>query len=117
PPIAGPAGAAGPSASGAASASGGASGQAAEAGGLGEGIQALKKEAIDLNRELCMLEEELLFPANTQVAVFLSLDVGELFQLESVTLRLDQQEVAHHLYEPREIAALAKGGVQRLYLG
>ena len=85
--------------------------------GLDEQIQALKKDAVDLNRELFMLEEELLFPANTQVAVFLSMDVGEFFALDSVQLRIDGHEVANYLYTPKEADALLKGGVQRLYLG
>lgn len=85
--------------------------------GLDEEIQTLKKEAVDLNRELFMLEEELLFPANTQVAVFISMDVGEFFALDSVQLKIDQKEVANYLYTPREAEALVKGGVHRLYLG
>ena len=58
-----------------------------------------------------------LFPANTQVAVFLSLDVGQFFALDAVQLKLDQKEVINYLYTPREVDALLKGGVQRLYLG
>jgi hypothetical protein len=84
---------------------------------LDEEIQAIKKEVVDLNRDLFVLEEELLFPANTQVAVFLSMDVGEFFALDTVELRLDNKQVAKHLYTAREAEALLKGGVQRLYLG
>jgi hypothetical protein len=84
---------------------------------LDEEIQAIKKDVVDLNRDLFILEEELLFPANTQVAVFLSMDVGEFFALDTVELRLDDKQVAKHLYTPREAEALLKGGVQRLYLG
>ena len=85
--------------------------------GLDEEIQGLKKEVIDLNRELFMLEEELLFPANTQVAVFISMDVGEFFALDSVQLKIDQKEVANYLYTEREAQALLKGGVHRVYIG
>src|SRR5215207_174279 len=84
---------------------------------LDEEIQAIKKEVLDLNRDLFVLEEELLFPANTQVAVFLSMDVGEFFALDTVELRVDNKQVAKYLYTPREAEALLKGGVQRLYLG
>jgi hypothetical protein len=84
---------------------------------LDEQIQDLKQQVVDLNRDLFVLEEELLFPANTQVAVFLSMDVGEFFGLDSVTLRVDNREVVNYLYTPREVTALLKGGVQRLYLG
>ena len=85
--------------------------------GLDEQIQDLKKDVVDLNRDLFSLEEELLFPANTQVAVFVSMDVGDFFALDSITLKVDNREVSNYLYTPREAAALVKGGVQRLYVG
>jgi hypothetical protein len=84
---------------------------------LDEEIQSIKKDAVELNRDLAVLEEELLFPANTQVAVFLSMDVGEFFALDTVEVRVDDKQVSRHLYTPREAEALLKGGVQRLYLG
>jgi len=77
----------------------------------------LKKDVIDLNKDLFVLEEELLFPANTQVAVFVSMDVGDFFALDSISLKVDNRDVANYLYTPREAAALIKGGVQRLYVG
>jgi hypothetical protein len=80
-------------------------------------IQDAKADVIELNRDLLVLEEELLFPANTQVAIFVSMDVGTFFDLDSVQLRLDDQQVAAYLYTPAETAALHRGGVQRLYLG
>jgi hypothetical protein len=85
--------------------------------GLDQEIQDLKKDVVDLNKDLFILEEELLFPANTQVAVFLSVDVGQFFGLDSVQLKIDRKEVINYLYTPREVEALLKGGVQRLYLG
>lgn len=85
--------------------------------GLDAKVQSLKKDVVDLNRDLFVLEEELLFPANTQVAVFVSLDVGKFFELDSVQLKLDDQVVANYLYTSQELAALARGGVQRLWLG
>lgn len=80
-------------------------------------VQQLKDEVLDLNRELFMLEEELLFPANTQVSVFVSMDVGEYFALDSVQLTLDGKQVSKYLYTQRELRALARGGVHRLYIG
>jgi len=84
---------------------------------LDEQIQGLKKDVVDLNKDLFVLEEELLFPANTQVAVFVSMDVGDFFALDSVKLKIDNNEVSNYLYTPREVSALLKGGVQRLYVG
>ena len=45
-------------------------------------VQSLKQDVLALNRDLFVLEEELLFPSSTQVAVFVSLDVGEFFERE-----------------------------------
>jgi hypothetical protein len=80
-------------------------------------VQQLKSELVRLNRDLLVLEEELLFPAGTQVAVFVSMDVGTFFELESVQVKLGNQVVGQHLYTPAEVAALKRGGVQRLWLG
>jgi hypothetical protein len=90
---------------------------AAEFKTLDQDVQTLKKEVLDLNRELFVLEEELLYPADTQVAVFLSMDVGTFFGLDTVTLKLDDKDVTNYLYTPRETQALLKGGVQRVYVG
>ena len=98
-------------------ASPGAETQAPEARGVDQDVQDLKKQLIDLNRDLFKLEEELLYPASTQVAVFLSVDVGTFFALDAVTLRVDDKEVANYLYTDREVQALHRGGVQKLYLG
>ncbi|MDE2566053.1 MAG: AraC family transcriptional regulator, partial [Burkholderiales bacterium] len=84
---------------------------------LDERVQALKGEVIALERDLLVLEEELLYPAGTQVAVFVSMDVGRLFELESVQLQLDDKPVAMHLYTPLEVQALHRGGMQRLFMG
>jgi hypothetical protein len=94
-----------------------AAGNATDTRALDEQVQGLKKDVVDLNRDLFILEEELLFPANTQVAVFLGVDVGNFFGLDSVQLKIDNREVINYLYTPREVEALLKGGVQRLYLG
>ncbi len=83
---------------------------------LDQEVQDLKKEVLDLNRDLFLLEEELLFPANSQVAFFISLDVGEYFELDSVNLKIDGREVANYLYTEREVGALLRGGVHRVHM-
>ena len=114
-PAAGPATPGAPQASGIGSASQAPS--AADTRALDEEAQSLKKDVVDLNRDLYVLEEELLYPANTQVAVFVSMDVGTFFGLDSVELKIDRKEVANYLYTPREVDALVKGGVQKIYVG
>ena len=94
-----------------------AGGEATQADSVDLDVQTLKKELVDLNKDLFKLEEELLYPASTQVAVFVSVDVGTFFALDSVTLKVDDKEVTNYLYTEREVQALHRGGVQRLYLG
>jgi hypothetical protein len=90
---------------------------AAQFRSVDQDVQTLKKQLVDLNKDLFKLEEELLYPASTQVAVFLSVDVGTFFALDSVTIELDDKEVTNYLYTEREVQALHRGGVQRLFLG
>ncbi|MEM9173165.1 MAG: AraC family transcriptional regulator [Pseudomonadota bacterium] len=79
-------------------------------------VQDLKKEVLALNRELFLLEEELLFPANSQVALFVSMDIGDFFALDSVQIKLNGKEVANYLYSEREAEALIRGGVHRIHV-
>ena len=83
---------------------------------LDQDVQTLKKEVLDLNRDLFLLEEELLFPANSQVAFFISMDVGEYFELDSVNIKIDGKEVANYLYTSREADSLIRGGVHRVHM-
>ena len=80
-------------------------------------VQDLRREVVDLNRDLFVLEEDLLFPASTQIAVFVSMDVGTFFDLDSVQIKIDGKEVTNYLYTAREREALLRGGVQRIWLG
>lgn len=89
----------------------------ADAQALDARIQTLKAEVIQLNRDLLVLEEELLFPANTQVALFVSMDVGKMFELDSVQVLIDGKLITTYLYTPMEVQALHRGGIQRLYVG
>jgi hypothetical protein len=84
---------------------------------LDQEVQSLNQEVLDLGRDLFVLEEDLLFPATTQVSVFVSLDVGQYFDLDSIQLKIGGKEVAAYLYTRRELDALKRGGVQRLYVG
>jgi hypothetical protein len=90
---------------------------AVNAASLDNRVQDLKTDVIKLNRDLLVLEEELLFPASTQVALFVSMDVGKLFELDSVQIKLDDKQVTNYLYTPLEVQALHRGGVQRAFVG
>ena len=85
--------------------------------GLDEQVQEIKSDVLGIAAELNQLEEKLLYPSNTQVAVFVSLAGRETFRLDSVEIQLDGTPVAHHLYTFKELEAMQKGGVQRIYTG
>lgn len=80
-------------------------------------VESLKESVLTLNRDLLILEEELLYPASTQVAVYVSMDLGTFFALDAIKLEIDNQLVASELYTDKQTNALFRGGVQRLYVG
>lgn len=84
---------------------------------LADNAEALKQQSLQLNRDLLLLEEELLFPASSQIAVYLSVDVGDYFQLDSVKVKLDDNFIASELYSNRQVDALHRGGIQKLHIG
>jgi hypothetical protein len=85
--------------------------------GLDEQVQEIKTDILGIAAELNQLEEKLLYPSNTQLAVFISLAHSEKFRLDAVEIQLAGKPVAHHLYTFKEVEALQKGGVQRIYTG
>lgn len=89
----------------------------AQSSDLATELETIKSQVLALNRELFILEEDLLFPASTQVAVFVSVDVGRFFKIDSVELKINNKNVAGFLYTERQRIALEQGGIQRIYLG
>jgi hypothetical protein len=85
--------------------------------GLDEQIQDIKSDVLAISTDLVQLEEKLLYPSNTQVSLFVSLAQGEKFRLDAMEIKIDGKDAAHHLYTFKELEALQKGGVQRIYSG
>jgi hypothetical protein len=85
--------------------------------GLDEQVQEIKSDVLSIDAELRRLEERLLYPANTHVALFVALAKGESMRLDAVQIQLDGKLVAHYIYSYKELEALQKGGVQRIYTG
>jgi len=85
--------------------------------GLDEEVQEIKSDVLSISQELSRLEEKLLYPSGTQFAIFVALAQGDQMRLDAVRLQIDGQLVAHYIYSFKEIEALRKGGVQRIYVG
>jgi hypothetical protein len=85
--------------------------------GLDEQIQEIKSDVLRITAELSRLEEKLLYPSGTQVAIFVALAKGDPMRLDAVRLKIDGQLAAHYIYSFKELEALRKGGVQRIYVG
>lgn len=80
-------------------------------------VQEIKSDVLNIASELSNLEERLLYPSNTQLAVFVSFAEGEKFRLDSMQLEINGELATHHIYSFKELEALQKGGVQRVYTG
>jgi hypothetical protein len=89
----------------------------AEMRSLDEQVQEIKTDVLGIASELNRLEEKLLYPSNTQLAVFVSIAEGETFRLDSMQINIDGQLATHYLYGFKELEALQNGGVQRVYTG
>lgn len=85
--------------------------------GLDEQIQEIKKDVLAISSELNLLEEKLLYPSNTQVSVFISVVKGSSYNPDAVQIKIDNKKVAYHIYSFKEVDALQRGGVQRIYTG
>lgn len=85
--------------------------------GLDEQVQDIKKDVLGISTELNLLEEKLLFPSNTQISIFVSLADGVSFEPDAIKLKLDEKDVADHIYSFKEVEALKRGGVQRVFTG
>ena len=85
--------------------------------GLDEQVQEVKSDVLSIAAELSRLEEKLLYPSGTQVAIFVALAKDDQMRLDAVRLQIDGQLVTHYIYSFKELQALRKGGVQRIYVG
>jgi hypothetical protein len=89
----------------------------AEMRSLDEQVQEIKTDVLGIAAELNRLEEKLLYPSNTHLAIFVSIAEGETFRLDSMQINIDGQLATHYLYGFKELDALQNGGVQRVYTG
>jgi hypothetical protein len=80
-------------------------------------VQEIKSDVLNIASELNNLEERLLYPSNTQVSIFVAIDENEDFRLDAVQLTINGELATHHIYSFKELEALQKGGVQRIYTG
>lgn len=89
----------------------------AEMRSLDEQVQEIKTDVLGIAAELNRLEEKLLYPSNTHLAIFVSIAEGEKFRLDSMQIDIDGALATHFLYGFKELEALQNGGVQRVYTG
>lgn len=82
-----------------------------------EKLEDLKKDVLEVNRDLFILEEDLLFPASTQLATYFSVDIGYFFSLDNIKIKIDDEQVTHHLYTEKDVDALYRGAIQKVHIG
>jgi len=84
---------------------------------LDEQVQEIKSDVLGIAADLTRLEEKLLYPSNTQISVFVSIESGETFRLDAMRIDVDGKLATHFIYGFKELDALQHGGVQRIYTG
>ncbi len=84
---------------------------------LDASIETLKSEVVQLNQELFELEEQLLYPATTEFAVFVSMEAVDDFAVASIKLTLDTEDITSYLYTAAQVEALRRGGIQKIFIG
>lgn len=89
--------------------------QASEAKLPGD-LQALKMDLITLNKEITLIENELMFPS-AETSVVVSVEAGSGVKLVDINLMIDDKSAGYYYYSDVEFAALGKGGMHRLYSG
>ena len=80
-------------------------------------VQEVKSDVLNIASELNNLEERLLYPSNTQISVFVEIAQDQEFRLDAVQVMINGELATHHIYSFKELEALQKGGVQRIYTG
>lgn len=83
---------------------------------LDEQAAAIKLDMLELGRDMVIFEDEILYPEQSRVAIYLSMDVGEFFDLQSVKLLLANNVIAQQDYSSTQSLSFEKGAVQRLYI-
>ena len=85
--------------------------------GLDAQVQEIKSDVLSIAQDLSLLEERLLYPSGTHVAVFVAMDAADAFRLDAVRVEIDGELATHYIYSFKELEALQNGGVQRVYTG
>jgi hypothetical protein len=85
--------------------------------GLDEQVQEVKSDVLSIATDLNQLEEKLLYPSDTQLAVFVTLAHGETLRLDAVEIQIDGRPATRYIYSFKELDALRRGGAQRIYTG
>jgi len=84
---------------------------------LDDQVQEIKTDVLAIAADLNRLEEKLLYPSGTELAVFVSIAEGRVFRLDSVQIDIDGRPATRYIYGFKELEALQKGGAQRIYTG
>ena len=84
---------------------------------LDDQVQEIKTDVLGIAADLTRLEEKLLYPSNTQIAIFVSITDGQPLRLDAMQINIDGRLATHYIYAYKELEALQHGGVQRIYTG
>lgn len=84
---------------------------------LRDDVTAIKMEALLLNRDLSVLEQQTLYPIMSQFSIYLSATDTLPFKDGKITLKINGKTITERRFSAITIAALFKNTIQRLYVG
>ena len=85
--------------------------------GLDEQVQEIKQDVLAISAQLNQLEEKLIYPSDTQLAFFVSVEKGSDYQPDAIKIKLNGEDIAHYIYSYKEVEAMHRGGLQRVFVG
>jgi hypothetical protein len=80
-------------------------------------MQDVKRLALEMHRDLIVTQDTKVFPEETQVDIFISMDIGVFFDVQSVKVVVDGAEAGEQAYSRKQARALTSGATQKIFVG
>jgi len=80
-------------------------------------VSAIKKDVIDLGKDMRIFERVAIYPDDKRVSIFLTLDVGKFFLLKRFKIKLDETTVISRDFHHHETQGLGNGAAVRVFVG
>jgi len=80
-------------------------------------VQNIKKDVLEISSGLIQFEEKYIYPQDSRISIFMAMNQEDEPSFDTVSIKIDGKPSATHKYLPKELAAMQRGGVHRVYTG